>query len=341
MKTSRCSTWIGAALAGLLFAGAFGCGGATSDLEFFRGKTVTIIVPYGVGGGMDVYARALAPFLQKYLPGSKVDVKNVTEGGGLAGKNQIYAAPPDGLTLGITPISGALLAEWEGKPGVQYKVVDYTYLGRLAADAHVMVVSPKSGFATLADIVRAQKVRMGFTGVGSDDYYVALITAELLGFQVEPRTDFLSANDAGLACVKGEVDALLFADSNLHAQIEAHTLTPVVTFSVARLATLPAVPAIFEVIPADQQALMLALVQIYALDRAVIAPPHLPAGRVQVLRQALDQAVADPEYLQTMKTLNRPVDYLNGADTVKLLEGILSNAAQIEPLVLKVAQGSR
>jgi tripartite-type tricarboxylate transporter receptor subunit TctC len=340
MKTAKCFSYFWITLI-ILLAGAAGCTKSGSDLNFFQGKTITIIVPYGAGGGVDTYARVVAPYLQKYIPGSTVEVKNITDGGGLIGKNQVFTAQPDGLTLGFTPMSGALLAEWGGVPGVKYKTADFSYIGRITADIHVMVASPQSGFTRLDDLMRAGKVRMGFTGVGSDDYYVALITANLLGYQVEPRKDYLSSSDAGLACVKGEVDAILFSESSVRPLIEAQTVVSVVTFSSSRLPNLPDVQTIFEVMPADKQALVQSLVQIYALDRTMIAPPGLPAGRLKVLRDALDKGVADPEYVQAMAAIKRPVKYLTGAEISATLKGILASEEQIRPLVLMIAQGSQ
>jgi tripartite-type tricarboxylate transporter receptor subunit TctC len=317
-----------------------GCAGTNSNLDFFRGKTVTIIVPHGPGG-MDTYARAIAPFLQKYLPGSKVEVQNVPEGGGITGRNQIYAAAPDGLTLGLTTNAGALLAEWAEQPGVQYKTADFSYIGRINAEAHIMVVSPRTGFTTLDDIVHAGKISMGFSGVGSDDYYVALITARLLQYQVEARTDFSGINGASLACVKGEVDAILFSESSVRSQIEAQTVVPIVSFSNTPSPNLPNVPTIFDVIPADKREMMRALVQIYALERVLIAPPNMSMHRLQTLREALDKVMADPDFQENMVKINRPINYLTGAETTQLLENILSSEDQIKPLVIEIAQGSK
>lgn len=314
---------------------------ANNDAGFFEDKTVTIIVPYGAGGGLDITARALAPFLQRYLPGSTVQVQNLTEGGRIDGKNFVYAAQPDGLTLGFMPISGALLAEWEGKPGVQYETAKFSYIGRVKAEAHVLVVSPKTGFTKLTDLVTRKKISMGFTGVGSDDYYVALITAHLLGYQIEARTNYLSVSDAGFACVKGDVDAILFSDSNIHPLITAQTAIPLISFSAERPPTLPDVPTIFESIPAEQQNLMQALVQIYALDQIMVAPPNLSPARLETLRHAFDQAMSDPEFIQSMKQFQRPMDYLNGAETVKLLDSILLYEDEIKPLVLEIAKEAR
>ena len=318
-----------------------GCSGSNSDQDFFNGKLVTIIVPHAVGGGLDTYARAISPFLQKYLPGSKVEVLNISEGSGIPGKNRIFAAQPDGLTLGFTTGAGALLTEWAGQPDVRYKTGEFSWIGRIKAEPHILVVSPQSGFTKLDDIIQAKKIRMGFPGVGTDDYYVALVIASLLNYQVEARTDYLSASDVALACVKDEIDAIQFSTSTILPQIKAQTLVPIVSFGEVRQPGLPDVPTIQEVVPADKQKLIRALVQIYALDRTMIAPPGMPAGRLKVLRTALDNVMADPEFQQNMVKINRPVDYLTGAETANLLANILSNGTQIKALVLQVAQNSK
>ena len=109
--------------------GCTGAGSTASDLEFFKGKTVTIVTPHGAGGGFDIYARMIAPYLQKYLPGSTVVVDNVTGAGGLQGRNKVFTAKPDGLTLGFSTGTGMVFAEWAEKEGVQYKMAEFTLLG--------------------------------------------------------------------------------------------------------------------------------------------------------------------------------------------------------------------
>ncbi len=235
----------------LLTCAAAGCVRADPDLAFFRGKTVTIIVPNGPGG-MDTYARAITPYLQKQLPGSKVVVENVIGDSSITGRNQVYEALPDGLTLGFATSAGTLLAQWSGQPNVRYKTAEFSFVGRVNAEAHIMVVSPKCGFANLSDIIHAGSVRMGFAGRASDDFYVATVTAGILGYRVDARTNYLSSLDAGLACVKGEVDAILFADASVHPLIDTRTVLPVAVFSDARLPALPDVPTVFESLPADR-----------------------------------------------------------------------------------------
>ncbi len=312
------------------------CSGFSKDADFFNGKTVTIVVPHGAGGGMDAYAQLIAPFLQKYLPGSRVVVNTIPDAGGLAGKNLVFAAQPDGLTLLFTSGAGTLLAEWAGQPDVQYRTAEFSWLGRINAEAHIMAVSPTFKYLQLADIINAGKLSMSFAGVSTDDYYVALVTAQLLGYNVQAHTEYQSTDDASRACAKGEVDAIQLSNSSIEPQIMAQTLVPVVSFSTQRAANLPNTPTILEIVPPDKQKVALALVQIYQLDRNFLAPPNMSAARLQTLREALDQAMADPELRKNMEQMGRPVDYLPGAETEKLFQNILASREQIQPLVYKI-----
>jgi tripartite-type tricarboxylate transporter receptor subunit TctC len=317
------------------------CSAGRGDLRFFSGKQVTIIVPYGLGGGTDAYARAVAPFLQKNLPGSQVTVRNVTTSGGVDGKNLVYEARPDGLTVGFMPGSGALLAEWAGGPGIRYRTERFSWIGRLNAEAHVLAASPRSGLAGPADFTAGRMVRIGFAGTGSDDYTVALAAAKVLGWAVDPRTSYLSSDDAGLACVRGEVDAVLFSVSSLMPQIRARTLVPIITFGASRVPGLPGVPTVFEAAPPDAQRVLKLLVQVYALDRTLIGPPGLPAGRLSALRAALDAAAADPEFLANMAKLGRPVTYLTGEQTTRLIDGIRAGGDDLRRLVREAVGAQR
>src|SRR4029077_12338523 len=74
---------------------------AAADMAQFKGKTITYIVATSPGGGYDTYGRLISRYLQKYLPGSRVVVRNVPGAGHIVGANTIYAAKPDGLTIGM------------------------------------------------------------------------------------------------------------------------------------------------------------------------------------------------------------------------------------------------
>jgi len=302
--------------------------------KLFRGKTVTVVVPYGAGG-MDDYARALAPFFQKHLYGSRVVVRNMPGEGGIVGKNYVYSAKADGLTLCFATSAASLLAEWAGLPDLHFKTSSFSFLGRIDADDHLLVVSAKSRYASFAEILREGRIEMGFSGQGSDVYFVALLTADLLGLALDARTDFASSNDLTLACVKGEINGSLLSTSNFLPLIEAGTVRPMVVFNTARLAALPSTPTIFEFMPPSQKEVMESLIALYSLDRTLFGPPGIDPERLGILRRALDRAAADPEFLSNMERLGRPVDYLSGEGTLTLLARILKEEGTLKRLVSK------
>jgi tripartite-type tricarboxylate transporter receptor subunit TctC len=328
-------------LLALILMSSASCADFSRDADFFKDKTVTIVVPHGAGGGMDAYISLIAPYLQKYLPGSKVVAIYVPDNGGIAGKNQVFAAQPDGLTLLFTSGAGTLLAEWAGQPDVQYRTAEFAWIGRINAEPHIMAVSPSSGFSQFGDIVKAGTLSMGFAGVSTDDYYVGLVTAQLLGYKVQVQTQFLSTDDASRACATGQVDAIQLAQSSLMPQIMARTLTPIISFSEQRSVDLPELPTILEVVPPDKRNVTLALVQILQLDRNLMAPPNMSPTRLKTLRAALDQAMRDPELLKSMAEMGRPVNYLPGAETEKLLQNIKASQEQLQPLVLQIVVDSK
>ncbi len=325
----------------LVLAALVGCGSpaGADDAGFFKGKTITVVVPHGAGGGMDTYARMITPYLQKYLEGSTIVVENESGAGGILGRNKVFTAKPDGLTLGFTTGTGMLFAEWAEKEGVQYKTAEFSMLGRIYTEPHVMVVSAKSKFASLKDIISAKKMTMGFSGVGSDDYYVALISAKTLGFELDPITGYTGSNEANLSAVKGEVDSVQTTYGSLKALIDAKSVIPVVVFGEKRIAELPDVPAITELTTGDSLKTMQAIIGMFELDRIMMAPPKMTVGRVKVLRDALDKAMADPEFKANSDKLKRPTLYLNSDQTLKLLENIKAVQGQLAPIVKQVGKG--
>lgn len=313
-------------------------GAGNADADFFKGKTITIVVPHGAGGGYDTYARMIAPYLQKYLGASAVVIDNATGAGGLIGRNKIYTSKADGLTLGLTTITGSLFAEWAEIEGVKYRVADFSWLGRIYTEPHVLVVSAKSKLRSLDDVLKAKKINVGFSGVGSDDYYVAIMAGKALGYQVVPVTGFEGSHEADLACVKGEVDAVQTTYSSIRSLIESKDVIPVMVFSKKRLPELPDVPTVLEKASGDAQKLMEAVIDVFELDRVMFAPPGMPEGKLTVLREALDKVMEDPEFKQETEKNKRPVVYLKGEEVENLINNIKTLEGQIKPQVLEIAK---
>lgn len=318
--------------------GCTGAGSTASDLEFFKGKTVTLVTPHGAGGGFDVYARMIAQYLPKYLADATVVVDNVTGAGGLQGRNKVFTAKPDGLTLGFSSGTGMIFAEWAAKEGVQYKMAEFSYLGRVFTEPHVMAVSAKKPYRSLDDVIKAKKITMGFSGVGSDDYYVAQIMAKAMGFTLEPITGYTGATEANLSCAKGEVDAIQLTYGTASAMIASGDIIPVLVYSSKRIKELPNVPATEELAKGDALKVMQAVNGGFELDRIVFAPPNMPAARLKTLRDALDKTMIDPEFMANSEKLKRPTLYVNGDEALKMLANLKTVEATLRPLIVEIGK---
>ena len=110
-----------------------------AELDFYKGKTITIIVPYSPGGSYDGKARLVGIFLEKKIPGVKAIVKNVPGAGGITGINDIYTAKPDGLTIGVISGVGMVANSVVGAAIAKYDATKINYLGRVNAERRVMI----------------------------------------------------------------------------------------------------------------------------------------------------------------------------------------------------------
>ena len=107
--------------------------------EFFVGRTITYIVATNPGGGYDTYARLIARHLERHLGGARVVVKNVPGAANIVGANELYAASPDGLTLGTFTI-GLVYSQMVGEPGVRFDLGRLSWIGKAATDPRVLTV---------------------------------------------------------------------------------------------------------------------------------------------------------------------------------------------------------
>ena len=122
--------------------------------EFFKGKTMTYIVATERGGGYDTYGRLIAKYLGKHLGLARVEIRNLPGGGHIDGVNQIHAASPDGLTLGIFN-TGVVYAQLLRNPAVHFDLGQMSWIGKAGDEPRVLTVSAKSGLRSLDDIRNA------------------------------------------------------------------------------------------------------------------------------------------------------------------------------------------
>ena len=307
----------------------------------FQGKTITIVVPHGAGGGFDIYARLVAPFFGKYIPGTEVVVRNVTGAGGLRGRNQVYTARPDGLTLGFTTGTGMIFSTWSGLEGVRFDLGKLTHVGRIAYETQVLALSARGPLRSFADVRKAGRpIKLGFSGVGSDDYYTTAIIARHFGYTTDPITGYAGSREANLAAVRGEVDGVQVQASSLMPLLRSGDLIPVLILGHTRDPELPEVPTAVELAGTPEaREVTGALASVYGADRIFFGPPDLAPATLEFLRRTFDRIVEDREFLAHARQAKRPIAPLTGEAVERLVRDILhAGERTLRPMVRQIAK---
>jgi tripartite-type tricarboxylate transporter receptor subunit TctC len=340
MKTKHAirSVWVWGMLcaAALLLAPA----GRTQAADtFYDGKVVTIIVATQPGGGYDVYARMLAPYLQKYLPGSTVIVKNVPGAGHIIGANELYHSKPNGLTIG-TFNKGLITAQIVGMSGIQFDLSKMTWLGTPATEPRLFVVSTKAPFKTIDDVIAGKETLiLSSAGVGSSAHTDALIIARILGLTNMKLVSGYKGTEGEMAMMRGEVHGQIGSIDSMMPLIKNGDARALLVIGDERLKDFPEVPTLYERAPADMKPVVDLMVAQGLISRPYAAPPGMAPDRVKVLREAFEKAWKDPGMLADAEKMGRPIDFRDGETVAKIVEGALQQPEDVVTL-LKEATGT-
>lgn len=325
-------------IGGSLLAKGLPAAASQSDVDFFRGKTVTYIVATKPGGGYDTYARLIGKYLERHL-GATVVIKNVPGAGHIIGANQLYSARPDGLTIG-TFNTGLIVAQLVGRQGVKFDLKKFSWIGKAASDARVIYVGAKTPFHSFQDVLGGGRpLLLGSSGVGASDYNEALMIAEAFKFPVKVITGY-GGKEAELAIMRGEIDGQVQSYSSIETYIHSGQGRVLLQIADKKNADLPNVPMATDIVPAKGKKLIhLIVATSSSLQRLTAAPPGVPAGRLQALIAAYRNTLNDPGLLAEARKAQLPIDPLYGEDVSKLINEALDQPADNLILLKKIMKG--
>ncbi|MEA2987394.1 MAG: hypothetical protein QOG83_105 [Alphaproteobacteria bacterium] len=293
--------------------------------DFYKGKTLRIIVGIGVGSGYDINARALARHLGKHIPGNPtVIVQNQPGAGSLTMTNQLYAAGPfDGTAIGAS-FNGLPTAPLLQPAGVRFEAVKLNWIGSTNREAQVMYVWHTAPIMTLADLKTTEMI-VGAQAPGSTQYDYPMLAQHLFGMKFKVITGYEATPKIHLAMERGEVHGTFANWSTLKA-ISADWLTEkkvrlLAQWNLQQHPEMPGVPMVLDVAKteAEKQALHLALARL-EFGRPFFMPPNVPKERVTAVRRAFDAAMKDQEFLAEAEKLKIEIDPLSGEQVADLIE---------------------
>ncbi len=313
-------------LLALLTTGASAAADEVSD--FYAGKQVRLLIGYSAGGGYDTYARLLSRHLGKHIPGNPTVVpQNMPGAGSLRMANFLYnVAPKDGTVIG-TFGRGIAMEPLLSGVGTQFDARKFSWLGSLNNEVSLCVAWHESGVKTMQDL-QTQELIVGGTGSGSDTVIFPIVVRNLLGADIRLISGYPGGNDVLLAMERGEVDGRCgWSYSSLSSTrgdwLEQGRITILTQLALAKHPDLSGYPIITDF--ADSENELEAMEIIFSrqvMGRPYLAPPGIPAERLQALRRALDSVARDPEFLSDAGQLQLEVNPVSGEDVDALLARI-------------------
>jgi tripartite-type tricarboxylate transporter receptor subunit TctC len=315
--------------------------GAADVEDFYKGKTISLVIGYSVGGGYDLYGRLLARHMGKYIPGQPTIVpQNMTGAGSMRAASFLYAAAPkDGTvfgTFGRTIATAPLLAP----TSAPLDATKLTWLGSITNEVSLCTTWHASPVKTWQDALD-KPINMGGEGTGADPDVYALLYKNVFGAKWKVIAGYHGTNDIMLALERGEVDGLCgLSWSTLKARhlqwMNDKKINIIIQAALKKQPELANVPLASDLTqdPEKLQILKLFLAS-QETARPFAAPPDLPADRKAALIAAFEATMKDPEFLADAQRLKADVNPLSAKGVDDILaelyatpKAVLEKAAQ-------------
>jgi tripartite-type tricarboxylate transporter receptor subunit TctC len=313
---------------------------AQSVAEFYRGKTIHMVIGYGAGGGYDLYGRLAAEFLGKHIPGNpNVVPQNMPGGGSFRAAQFLHSvAAKDGTYLGSVSQTLALDTAMAEK-----RLLDATelpYLGRLTTNIDTGVALLKTGIKSFDD-VRKKQYSVGTTGGASTAVLLPSSLNAFGGAQFKLVKGYQGAAEVLIALERGEVEvAGAVGVPNLltrHPDWLKGGATILYQAALNRHPLLPNVPTLPELGLTDEGKMVLrAIASTAEIGRSILTTPGVPPERLSALRKAFAEMVKDPAFLAAAKKRNITIEPGTGEamdeivrETMRTPKNVLKNISKL------------
>jgi tripartite-type tricarboxylate transporter receptor subunit TctC len=324
--------------------------GAQRDVDF-KGKTVRIIVGTSTGGGVDLYARLIAQFLGRHMPGEPVlIVQNMPGASSLVAANFVYnMSKPDGLTLGALQ-GGAYFDQILGRDTAKFDWSKFTWIGspeRLEAQLYMRADSP---YKTLEDIRRASEPpRCGGAGTGATGYFVPKVLEETLGLKFKTVTGYQSGGEIDIAVERGELHCRAFDIGSFVGREPTRTwfkngfVKSLIQTGKKRDARLGDVPTLYELMdkhktPEADRRMATAVLAAGGFGRPMVAPPGMSPELAHAIRDGYAKTLKDPEFIAEVKKRRYDLEPVSWEEMQNLAKEVTSQPAEVMERVRKILE---
>jgi tripartite-type tricarboxylate transporter receptor subunit TctC len=297
---------------------------AESVEDFYRGKTVSVMIGFSVGGGYDLYARHLARFIGKHIPGNpNVVPQNMPGAGSLKAANYIFsAAPKDGTyfgtfarTTGINPLL---------ESGATFDSRQFSWMGSVTDDVSTCITWKTAAVKTWNDFITKPST-LGGQGPSSEPDMFARLYKNVFDAPIKLVPGYPGTNEITLAMERGEVDGLCGLSwstiKTRHAQsLQEKKINILVQAAFKKVPEMGDVPLVMDLTKDKEKLQILKLIlAAQQMARPFAAPPGIPPERKAALVKAFDETMKDPDYLADAKKLDIDVNPVSAKELEDLL----------------------
>jgi tripartite-type tricarboxylate transporter receptor subunit TctC len=318
-------------------AAGFGAAPAAAEpiAEFYKGKTVALVVGHEAGSGYDVYGRVLARHLGRHIPGSPtVVVQNMVGAAGMIASNWLYnIAPRDGTvvaTFSASPIAEPIL----GNAAARYEPAKFTWIGNMDESAGTCGVTKASGIGAFDDLLVKETI-FGATAQSGTFGKFALAVKNLLGAKMKIVSGYKGSADVKIALNRGEVHGicglpLSTITSHWRDDYESGNFRPIIQLSGGKHQDLKSVPHVDDYAKSPEDLQVFGLIfGMQALGRFYVSPPAVPTDRRDALRSALWAAMNDPQFRADAAKTQIDINPSSGADVETFIARVSSSSPAV------------
>ena len=306
--------------------------------EFYKGKTVSILMGTGPGASYDLYGRTIAEHISRHIPGQPTIIVEYMPGaGGVVAANHIYGiAPQDGTKI---LLSHAIpLSEKLEPTGVRFQSAKFHWLG--AYDAIVQVLTMwHTAPASSLDELKTKPTVIGAFSKTHLSYQWASLLKDAIGADYKIVTGYRSGNDCNLAMERGEIHGWTASWESIqgaHPQwLTEKKVKMLVQFTLERTPYMKDVPTLVELVPPAKRDVAEFVISGTPFARGLAVGPGVPADRVAALRKAFDALMKDPAFLADAKKRKLEIGPRNATQVTALVNKISSASPELVTRVKK------
>lgn len=315
--------------------------------DFYKGKTLRLIVMTSPGGGYDTYARAIARHLGNHIPGNpSVIVQNMPGGGGLIATHQLYnVTKPDGLTIGMIN-AGIIVWQAVGMEQIRYDAAKFSWIGTPGEALPICAVMGFTGIKNFDQLLQSKKP-LNFGSAGTSTYQQPMLLKLLFNANISVVEGYVGTGGIRAAMERREVDAACWQWDSMKVTAREllntegpNRLIPILIEGKADDPEVRDLPQYSDFIKGEENvSLFNAWLSQYKLSRPLVAPPDTPNFRLEVLRTALKRTLESSQFQALADKMQLDINHVPGETIERYVKAALSISSSVKeklrPIVLR------